>query len=79
MAKNLTLKNVLQLLGAIGGAGLGGIGGEIGGSIGGGRGGLVPFGAGSFEGEATSYPASQMSVTLNDAENNATIKRAVAQ
>ena len=81
MAKNLTLANVLRLLGAIGGAsvagGFGGVGGGIGrgGSFGGG---LVPFGEGNND-VATGYPTTRMSVTLNDAENNATLQRATAQ
>lgn len=82
MAKNLTLANVLRLLGAIGGAsvagGFGGVGGGIGrgGFVGGGE--IIPFGEGDND-VATSYPTTRMSVTLNDAENNATIQRATAQ
>ena len=81
MAKNLTLANVLRLLGAIGGAsvagGFGGAGGGIGrgGSFGGG---LVPFGEGDND-VATSYPTTRMRVTRNNAENNATLQRATAQ
>ena len=82
MAKNLTLANVLRLLGAIGGAsvagGFGGVGGGIGrgGFVGGGE--IIPFGEGDND-VATSYPTTRMSVILNDAENNATIQRATAQ
>lgn len=82
MAKNLTLANVLRLLGAIGGAsvagGFGGVGGGIGrgGSFGGGE--IIPFGEGDYE-EATSYPTTRMRVDLKDAPNNGDLQRHTAQ
>mgnify|MGYP006923224252 CR=1 FL=1 len=82
MAKNLTLANVLRLLGAIGGAsvagGFGGVGGGIGrgGSFGGGE--IIPFGEGDND-FATSYPTTRMRVDLKDAPNNADLQRHTAQ
>ena len=82
MAKNLTLANVLRLLGAIGGAsvagGFGGVGGGIGrgGFVGGGE--IIPFGEGDND-FATSYPTTNMSVDLKYAPNNAELKRHTAQ
>lgn len=82
MAKNLTLANVLRLLGAIGGASVAGGFGGVGGGIGRGGfvdgGGLIPFGEGDND-VATRYPTTKMSVDLKDAENNATLQRATAQ
>ena len=82
MAKNLTLANVLRLLGAIGGAsvagGFGGVGGGIGrgGSFGGGE--IIPFGEGDND-FATGYPTTRMSVDLKEAPNNADLQRHTAQ
>lgn len=70
MAKNLTLANVLKLLGAIGGASV------AGGFVGGGE--IIPFGEGDYE-EATSYPTTRMRVDLKEAPNNADLQRHTAQ
>ena len=79
MAKNLTLANVLRLLGAIGGA-------SVAGGFGGVGGGIsrwfwrreFPFGEGDND-VANELPNSQNERGPEDAENNATLQRATAQ